>query len=133
MPPLPWTTGSAADDAPEEVLIMASSLTLKSFLRMPGFLRAAMAIRRQSLGADGFVGLALDTSLPRRTFFTLSAWRDRDALNAFVRSEPHRSFMSRYHPAMADSTFVFWNSRRDELPPSWPTAKDRLRAGAHDG
>jgi heme-degrading monooxygenase HmoA len=87
-----------------------------------------MAIRRQSLSADGFIGLALNTSLPRRTFFTLSAWRDRDALSAFVRSEPHQSFMRRYHPAMADSAFVFWNLPADQLPPSWPQARERLTA-----
>lgn len=109
---------------------MASMLKLDSFLRIPGFFRAAMAIRRQSLGAEGFVGLALNTRLPRKTFFTLSAWRDRDALNAFVRAEPHQSFMRRYHPAMADSAFVFWTARRDQLPPSWQQAEERLEAGA---
>src|SRR6266581_8411698 len=98
MPPLPWITGPAAGDADGDVVVMASLLKLSSCLRVPGFLRAAMAIRRQALAADGCAGLALSTNLPRRTFFTLSAWRDRDALNAFVRAEPHRSFMRRYHP-----------------------------------
>jgi heme-degrading monooxygenase HmoA len=128
MPPLPWIAGPAAEGFPGEVLVMASSLQLRSFLRIPGFFRAAMAIRQQSLRADGFVGLALNTSLPRRTFFTLSAWRDREALDAFVRSEPHQSYMRRYHPAMADSTFVFWNAQRDQLPPSWPQIRERLKA-----
>ncbi len=130
MPPLPWTAGPAAAGSPGEVLVMGSTLQLKSFLRIPGFLRAAMAIRRQSLGADGCVGVALNTSLPRRTFFTLSAWRDREALDAFVGSEPHRSFMRRYHPAMADSTFVFWNVQPDQLPPSWPQVRERLKAAS---
>jgi hypothetical protein len=94
---------------------------------LPGFLRAAMAIRRQVLGADGAVGVALNTALPRRTFFTLSAWRDRAALNAFVRSEPHVSTMRRYRPAMSDGRFVFWNTTADKLPPSWSEAEQRLR------
>ena len=133
MPPLPWTATPAArasGDAPDEVLVMASLLQLDSFRRTPGFLRAAMAIRRQVLGADGAVGVALNTALPRRTFFTLSAWRDEDTLKAFVRSEPHASTMRRYRPAMADARFVFWSTPAGKLPPTWAEAQDRLHEAA---
>jgi quinol monooxygenase YgiN len=85
-----------------------------------------MAIRQQVLRADGAVGVSLNTALPR-TFFTLSAWRDRDALEAFVRSEPHFSSMRRYRPAMADARFAFWSTTADKLPPSWREAEDRPR------
>lgn len=127
MPPLPWTAGPAAEHPDGDVLVMASLLKLRSFLRIPGFLRAAMAIRRQAIAADGNVGVALNTDLPRRTFFTLSAWRDRDALDRFVRSEPHRTLMRRYHPAMADADFVFWDVPAGQVPPSWLQARDRLK------
>jgi len=127
MPPLPWTTAPLADALSDEVLVMASLLRLDAFRRTPGFLRAAMAIRKQVLRADGAVGVALNTALPRRTFFTLSAWRDREAVNAFVRSEPHVSIMRRYRPAMADARFVFWNTTADKLPPPWSEAEQRLR------
>lgn len=126
MPPLPWTTAPAADEDQEPVVVMASLLRLDSLRRVPGFLRAAMAIRQQVLQADGAVGVALNTALPR-TFFTLSAWRDRDALSAFVRSEPHVSTMRRYRPAMADARFVFWNAAANGLPPSWSEVQRRLR------
>jgi hypothetical protein len=105
---------------------MASLLRLDSVRRVPGFLRSAMAIRQQVLHADGAVGVSLNTDLPR-TFFTLSAWRDREALNAFVRSEPHVSSMRRYRPAMADARFVFWNVPADTLPPPWAEVQRRLR------
>jgi heme-degrading monooxygenase HmoA len=104
---------------------MASLLRLTSVRRTPGFLRSAMAIRRQVLCADGAVGVSLNTALPR-TFFTLSAWRDREALNAFVRSEPHLSAMRRYRPVMADARFAFWNATAHSLPPSWPEVQRRL-------
>jgi heme-degrading monooxygenase HmoA len=130
MPPLQWTVPPAADAASGEVVVMASLLQLDSFRRAPGFLRAAMAIRGQVLGADGAVGVALNTALPRRTFFTLSAWRDREALNAFVRSEPHASTMRRYRSAMADARFVFWSTTANTLPPPWPEAQARLREAA---
>jgi heme-degrading monooxygenase HmoA len=105
---------------------MASLLRLNSIRRVPGFLRAAMAIRQQVLHADGAVGVSLNTALPR-TFFTLSAWRDRDALESFVRSEPHISSMRRYRSAMADARFVFWSTTADKLPPVWTEARQRLR------
>ena len=125
MPPLPWSTARDADASHDEVVLMASLLRLDSVRRVPGFLRSAMAIRQQVLRADGAVGVALNTALPR-TFFTLSAWRDRDALNVFVRSEPHVSSMRRYRPAMADARFVFWASPTDNLPPSWSEVQRRL-------
>jgi heme-degrading monooxygenase HmoA len=126
MPTLPWTTAPGADASHDEVVLMASLLRLDSVRRVPGFVRSAMAIRQQVLRADGAIGVALNTALPR-TFFTVSAWRDRDALNAFVRSEPHVSSMRRYRPAMADARFVFWSTRFDSLPPSWPETLRRLR------
>ena len=125
MPPLPWTKPPGADASHDEVVVMASLLRLDAIRRVPGFLRAAMAIRRQVLGADGAVGVSLNTALPRR-FFTLSAWLDRDALDAFVRSEPHLSSMRRYRPAMADARFVLWSTTTDKLPPSWAEAQQRL-------
>jgi heme-degrading monooxygenase HmoA len=126
MPPLPWKTAPGAYTSDGEVVVMASLLRLHSVRRVPGFLRSAMAIRGQVLRAEGAAGVSLNTALPR-TFFTLSAWRDRDALDAFVRSEPHLSSMRRYRPAMADARFVFWSTTADNLPPSWSEAQRRLR------
>jgi len=62
----------------------------------------------------------------RREFFTLSAWRDRAAVDALVRAEPHRSAMGRYHAVMAAATFRFWEVPPDALPPSWDDARSRL-------
>jgi heme-degrading monooxygenase HmoA len=129
VPPVPWTATPSADAISDDVVVMASFLQLDSIRRAPGFLRAAMAIRRQVLGSEGAVGVALNTALPRRTFFTLSAWRDQEALNAFVRSEPHASTMRRYRPAMADARFLLWNTTADKLPPGWAEVEERLREG----
>ena len=126
MPPLPWTKPTGTDATHDEVVVMASLLRLDSIRHVPGFLRAAMSIRRQVLLSDGALGVSLNTALPR-TFFTLSAWRDRETLNAFVRSDPHVSSMRRYRTAMGDARFVFWSTTADKLPPSWEEAQQRLR------
>jgi hypothetical protein len=88
MPPLPWTaTGANAGPDSGEILVMASLLQLDAVRRVPGFLRAATAIRRQILRADGAIGGSLNTALPR-TFYTLSAWRDRVRLRRLCVQSP---------------------------------------------
>jgi heme-degrading monooxygenase HmoA len=76
--------------------------------------------------ADGALGVSLVAHPLRREFFTLSAWRDRAAVDALVRAEPHRSAMGRYHAVMADAVFRFWEVPPDALPPSWEDAFRRL-------
>jgi hypothetical protein len=56
VPTLPWTK---VDDPPAntEVVVLASRLELSSLRTVPGFLRAAMAVRRQVRGSDGALGV----------------------------------------------------------------------------
>jgi len=64
MPALPWTQRREVDRG-RTYLAMASRLPLKRSRSIPGFLRDAMAIRRQLARADGMVGYALDAELTR--------------------------------------------------------------------
>ncbi|MFD8985591.1 DUF3291 domain-containing protein [Streptomyces sp. NPDC059564] len=125
MPDIPWSTPTpAAPDA--EVHVMASrfetaTLTgaVKFFLRAPGII---LQIRK----APGAHGAALRARVTRRTFLTLSAWEDRDALYRFARSEPHRSSSRAAAAHMKDSAFVHWTVPARELPISWEEAERRL-------
>ena len=108
----------------EPAVVMASEFRLTSLRRVPGFFLAAMRIRRQVLASDGALGVSLVAKPFARRFWTLSAWRDRAALDAFVGQEPHRSTMRRFRPAMAQAKFVFWES--DALPVPWEEARGRL-------
>jgi hypothetical protein len=132
MPTLPWTTPSGEtgprDDT--DAVLMASRFDLRTLRDVPGFLLAAMRIRRQMLAAQGVLGVSLIAKPAHKTFFTLSAWQDRNALDAAVAREPHAQTMTRFHPRMAAARFVFWTAARSELPPSWPDALDRLHAAA---
>ncbi len=127
MPTLPWTR-IAQPAADAEVVVMASHFKLTSLLRVPRFLYDAMRIRAQATGADGAFGVSLVARPLAREFYTLSAWRDRDAITSFVRAEPHRSTMTRHRAGMADSKFVFYDVAGDALPPSWDEARTRLRS-----
>lgn len=125
MPDVPWSTPHpAAPDA--EVHVMASrfettTLTgaLKFFLKAPGII---LQIRK----APGAHGAALRARPTRRTFLTLSAWEDRDALYRFAGSEPHRSSSRAASAHMKESVFAHWTVPARELPISWEEAERRL-------
>ena len=127
MPALPWN-GSDAPQPDREYVVMASRLPLRSYRRVPGFLRLTAAVRRQLAGAPGLAGYSLRTDLPRKTFFTLSAWESQERLDAFARAMPHAEVMARLRPHMAPTTFVHWTVRGSSLPPAWDEALARLRA-----
>jgi heme-degrading monooxygenase HmoA len=136
--PRPWTP---ADDAVTAgpVLVMGSRLELRSFRDVAGFLRAALAIRKQVRKSPGAIGVSLVAQPTRKTFWTLSAWRDRAALDAFVRARPHVDVMARYRPRMAGSGFEFWDVEAAELPRArsnaaalWAEARARLAADGTD-
>lgn len=125
MPDIPWSAPTQA--APDtEVYVMASrfetaSLTgaIRFFLKAPGII---LQIRK----APGAHGAALRARLFSRTFLTLSAWEDRDALYRFARSEPHRSSSRAAAAYMKESGFTFWTVPASELPISWDEAERHL-------
>ncbi|MFB7261861.1 DUF3291 domain-containing protein [Streptomyces nojiriensis] len=125
MPDIPWSTPTqAAPDA--EVYVMASRFetatlagAVKFFLKAPGII---LQIRK----APGAHGVALRARVFSRTFLTLSAWEDRDALYRFARSEPHRSSSRAASAYMKESAFTYWTVRADELPLAWAEAERRL-------
>ena len=105
---------------------MASLLPLRRYRHIPGFLRWTMRIRRQLSDTPGLVGYSLDARLLRKTFWTLSAWASRDALNAFVRTNPHEAATAAIHPKMDNPTFAFWTASPEDLPLGWDEARHRI-------
>jgi heme-degrading monooxygenase HmoA len=127
MPALPWTTFSQPDPG-REYVVMASRLPLARYRDIPGFLRAATLIRAQLARASGLIGYTLDAHLARKTFWTVSAWDSRDALNAFSRADPHRSRVRVIRPRMRPTTFTYWTVSGADLPIAWAEARRRVAA-----
>ena len=130
MPTLPWTAPDAArgtDAAPTgQVVVFASRFILTSRRHTLRFMRYAMRVRSQVLRSPGALGLSLIAQPTRRTYWTLSAWRDQESLDAFVRTSPHRDGMAALHPLMNDAAFTSWTIEPDALPAKWSQAKERL-------
>ncbi|MEU6755904.1 DUF3291 domain-containing protein [Streptomyces sp. NPDC046685] len=125
MPDIPWSTPTqAAPDA--EVYVMASRFETATLTGAVRFFLKAPGIIRQIRKAPGAHGVALRARVPRRTFLTLSAWEDRDALYRFARSEPHRSSSRAAAAFMKESAFTFWTVPARDLPIGWEEAERRL-------
>jgi hypothetical protein len=131
MPALPWVQVSGLE-ADATYVVMASRLPLRSYSRIPSFLWATMRIRRQLATADGLIGYSLDAKLSAKTFFTLSVWRDQDALESFARAEPHRGLLSTVRPHMDATTFVTWTATGSDIPVKWATAQQHINRKAGD-
>ena len=129
MPALPWVqVGKPEGEA--TYLVMASRLPLQRYRRIPAFLRATARIRKQLATADGLVGYSLDAKLLSKTFWTLSAWRDQEALDRFARSDPHRSLIAAIRPDMAPTTFVTWTTTGSGIPVKWGAAREHVSTEA---
>lgn len=121
----PWERlGRVAD---EEVLVQATWLALRRFRDTPRMLRLSMATRRQVRRSDGALGISLYASPLRREYRTVTAWRDRASLRAFIRSGAHREAVLHF-PGIASGrgTFASWTTPATSLPPSWEDVLRRL-------
>ena len=109
------------------VVTMASRLELRRFRDVPAFFVAALRLRRRFQSADGGVRLDLDAHPLGRSFFTLSSWRDEEAMAAYTADPLHREVMRRFRPKMAGSAFVTWSESADDLT-GWAVAAEKLTA-----
>lgn len=115
MPDIPWSTPTqAAPDA--EVYVMASRFETATLVGAFRFFLKAPGIILQMRKAPGAHGVALRARVFSRTFLTLSAWEDRDALYRFARSEPHRSSSRAASAYMKESVFTYWTVRPASSP-----------------
>ncbi|AQT82785.1 hypothetical protein B1R94_12900 [Mycolicibacterium litorale] len=139
MATLPWTpTRTAAEVVAQghevaDVVVMASRFDLRSYRDVPRFLLAALRIRRQMLAAPGCFGVSLIAKPLQKRFYTLSAWRNREALDGAVQRRPHVGTMTGFRSLMAASLFAAWTQPTTDLPPGWPEAIERLAPASAAG
>ncbi len=132
MPPLPWKTGPDVDRVIDaDTIAMASLLELRRLRDAPGFLAAALRLRRLFGRSEGAIRLSLVAIPLRRTFWTLSQWSSQAELEAYARHPIHVEIMRRYGTRMAESTFASWTEPHSSQP-SWKRAHSEINA-ARDG
>jgi hypothetical protein len=139
MATLPWTTTAVTPDPDTDVVVLGSRLELQSRRDVPGFLGAALKLRKQVREMSGAVGVSLVAEPTRKTFWTLSAWVDQASLDAFVATPPHVAVMQRYHERMVGGAFTTWTVKTWDLPERrsnakqlWTEAKRRLGSATRE-
>jgi hypothetical protein len=126
-PPQPWKTVGAIDPD-RSYVAFTSRFALRSFLRLPAFMRKSLRIQRQLQSAPGLVGFSLGGDLFKRNFYTLSAWEDAASLHAFAHRPPHDGALTAFAKDLrAPSIFVQWTVKGATLPLRWPDALARQR------
>jgi hypothetical protein len=126
VPTLPWTTPNPPRPATTRTLIMASRLEVRSFKDVPRFFLKSLIAWKQVRTAPGALGASLIAEPLKRTFWTLSAWENKQELYTYAKTEPHNSIMKGLRPIMRRSVFTFWESPVADLPIRWSEAKNRL-------
>ncbi|MGK5691549.1 DUF3291 domain-containing protein [Streptomyces sp. URMC 128] len=125
MPTLPWTVPNTPPRG-TEVHVFASRFETRTLWGALKFLAGTPAVWRQVRRSPGVYGATLKAKPLHRTFWTLSAWESKAALQDFVRTGAHGPAARGLAPQMKDASFTTWQASSDDLPLSWPEAMRRL-------
>jgi heme-degrading monooxygenase HmoA len=104
--------------------IVVTRLRLRDAAFFDAFLTAAFAVVEQAQASDG--NAAADVlAEANQTYWTRTAWRDKEAMRKFMVAEPHRSTMDAIDEWCDEATFASWD-QPDAVLPQWSEAYTRL-------
>jgi heme-degrading monooxygenase HmoA len=84
------------------------------------------AINAVLLDQPGLVGVSLAGKPFTREYRTLSVWETEEAMLAWVTSEAHATAMADVGDKMVLGRGTHWSIEKDQMPPAWDDAKQRL-------
>jgi len=125
MPASPWRT-SGPPALHGDYVALLSYLPLKSYWRVLPFVVYTAQVVKQLARADGLLGYSLLARPLSKRFWTLSVWKNEEALRAFVQHPPHVRIMTALAPHMDKTEFVRWTVKGSQLPLHWDDALARL-------
>jgi hypothetical protein len=95
--------------------ISVTRLRVRSLRYLPQFIWRTMQSVRQTERASGFLGGRLLREA-RNAFWTMTAWEDEAAMNAFRGSGAHRGAMPKLLDWCDEASVAHWNQETPELP-----------------
>jgi hypothetical protein len=105
-------------------LVSVTRLRIRSFRFFLPFAWRTWRSFRQAKHAAGNLGVKLRKA-EGLAFWTMTAWRDEAAMNAFRIASPHRNAMPKLLNWCDEAAVVHWNRESAELP-DWETAEGRM-------
>ncbi len=106
--------------------ISVTRLRIRSPWFLPAFFYYAVRSQAQAKRAEGNLGVAVLNDA-RRTFWTKSAWRDREAMRAYLLSGVHKRAMPKLMEWCDEAAVADWVQTSAELP-DWGEAHRRMVA-----
>ncbi len=125
MPASPWRT-LGSPDPNGDVVALLSYLPLKSYWRVLPFFLYTAQVMKQLASAQAVLGYSLLARPLSKQFWTLSAWENGEALQAFVQRPPHVRVMEALTPHMNQTRSVRWTVKGSQLPLRWDEALGRM-------
>jgi hypothetical protein len=108
------------------IFVSVTRLRVRSLFYLPQFVWHAFQSSAQTERSPGFLaGRVLREA--RNTFWTVTAWNEAEAMNAFRVSGAHRAAMPRLLDWCDEASVVHWSQETTQLP-TWPEAHRRMVA-----
>lgn len=101
--------------------VSITRLRLRSVWFFPLFAWHTFRSLKQARASDGCLGAQVNNF--GGAFWTLTLWRDRAALRAFMRAGAHRKVMPKLASWCDEASLAHWDQA---ALPSWPDAAQRL-------
>ena len=105
-------------------LISVTRLRVRSFLYLPEFLWDTFRSVRQVRRSPGFLGGRLLVNA-RSVFWTMTAWQDESAMNAYRTGGAHRKAMPKLLNWCDEAAVVHWIQDSAEIP-DWQQAQEHM-------
>ncbi|WP_420380998.1 DUF3291 domain-containing protein [Novosphingobium sp.] len=107
-------------------VVSVTRFRTRSWRFVPSFLFHAQRAIAQMRRSDGYIAGAVrrDRDL---AFWTMTVWRDEQAMMRYVLSGAHRTAMPRLANWGAEASTVRWTMAGDDVP-DWATADERMKA-----
>lgn len=104
--------------------ISVTRLRVRSLAYLPQFIWRTLQSLRQTQRSPGFIdGKVLREA--RNAFWTMTAWEDQPAMNAFRTSGAHRAAMPKLLDWCDEASVAHWNQEILDLP-TWTEAHRRM-------
>jgi quinol monooxygenase YgiN len=106
------------------VLIVVTRLRIRGSHHRKKFLKAAAQVIKQANKAAGNLGTGVFPDA-NDVYWTRTAWKDREAMMAFMTTEPHRATMANIDEWCDEATAVDWEQDTPHFP-DWRAAFELL-------
>ena len=105
-------------------LISVTRLRVRSFIYLPQFFWDTFKAMRQTERSSGFLGgrRLINT---KNVFWTVTAWKDEAAMNAYRTGGAHRSAMPKLLNWCNEAAVVHWTQESSEIP-FWREVHQRM-------